>query len=346
MSSVRPPAHIVGHHDQVQSLLEDLERGNVAHAYLLTGTRHLGKFTVAKWFAKTLLQHGALTSEEEQQVSATFDRLIHSDLFVLDQLWIEGVCEDFALIARTSNVPQHHRKETRAKTDEISIDDIRALQERLYEVGTGRHRCCLIRSAERMTEPAANALLKVLEEPPEGMVFLLTSQYPSAVLATVISRTRILRFSRLPYQELQPLLENVNADDAQFLLRLAQGAPGVVCRLRDDPDALRCERTMYANAADFWRSSSLSSRLPLLTPLTERSEEAEHLLLHLALALRERAADGVHPPGLRPVPAQHWSGGQDYDRQATRALHELMRGLKTNTNRKLLVHEFALRVTV
>ena len=135
------------------------------------------------------------------------DRLIHPDYFQLDQLWIEDVCEDPAVIGCTTNIPQKHRQEVKAKTNEIGIEDIRALHERLYEIGTGQYRCCVIRSAERMREAAGNALLKILEEPPKGVVFILTSEFPSLLLPTLHSRMRQLRFTRLSQDALKPLVK-------------------------------------------------------------------------------------------------------------------------------------------
>lgn len=317
------PKEIIGHATELAQLSEDINSGNVVHAYLFTGPKHLGKFTVAQWFARRLLTVGSADDEARTRVWDQMDRLIHPDYFQLDQLWIEDVCEDPAVIGCSTNISQEHRQEVKAKMNEIGIDDIRALHERLYEIGTGQYRCCVIRSAERMREAAGNALLKILEEPPGGIVFILTSEFPSLLLPTLRSRMRQLRFTRLSQDVLKPLVKDMPPDDAQFLLHLAQGAPGVIQRLRADPDALRKERTVFAQASAFWRSQSLVARLQLLKPLHERSEEAETFLLHLALALHaEEGSKQAH----------------------STALHRLIRGLKTNAQRKLLVQQFAMAV--
>ena len=316
------PFPILGHTVQTASLLDDISSGNVSHAYLFAGAPHIGKFTVAKWFAKTLLQAGK-NPEAAQSVSDQVDRLIHPDLFVLDQLWIEGKCEDFDVIARSSNIPQQHRsKKPTAKTDTIGVEDVRVLQDRLFEIGTGAWLCCLIRSIERMHTEAANALLKMLEEPPQGVVFLLTTESPSAVLPTILSRARVLRFFPLSRPEMQPLIESAPEDEAQFLLRRAQGAPGIIRKLRDNPDAMREEKLLFSKAAEFWRSSSLMERLHIMKPLAERGEESDALLLHLALALRAES-----PENLTACSA---------------SLHDLIAGLKTNAQRKLLAQKFVL----
>ncbi len=315
---------LVGHQDQIQSLLLDLEAGNVAHAYLFTGRKHLGKFTVAKWFAKTLLTEG-VPGEGRARAEYEVDKLLHRDLMVIDRLWIEEVCEDFDAIAKSSNVPQAHRsKKPTAKTDTIGIDDIRAVQERLREVGAGTYRCCLVRSAERLQEEAVNALLKILEEPPEGAVFLLTAGSTSHLLPTLVSRSRVLRFSSLAPQEMKPLVAGMPPDDAQFLLRVAQGAPGMVLRLKANPDFLRQERQRAAWAQNFWGAGSPAGRLKLLEPLADRGEEASRSLLHLSLALREER--------------------ERMDPQRAEALTELAGDLQTNASRPLVLQKFVFAV--
>jgi DNA polymerase-3 subunit delta' len=319
------PEGITGHALQRALLQDDLATGNVAHAYLFAGPKHLGKWSVAQWFAKELLLYGAQNRTDRERIAAETDRLIHPDLLVLDELWIEDRNEDLEALGRATNIPQQHRVKSRAKTDTISIDDIRAMQERLFEVKAGQYRAALIRSAERMHEEAVNSLLKVLEEPPDGLVFILSSESPSALPPTLISRTRVLHFQPVPYAELTPLLSGLSDDDRRFLLRRAQGAPGIIIRLKADPDLLRQERLAYSNALAFWEATTLRERLKLLEPLNEKTEESEHFLLHLALALREKVDS---------VPTEH-----------VEALNQLIGRMQTNVQRPLLTEEFALALT-
>lgn len=315
-------SNILGHRSQLAELQMDLDQSNVVHAYLFSGAQHLGKFAVAKWFARQLLCYGH-DKEECPAINDQIDRLLHPDLLVIDQLWIEDVCEDFAVIAQSSNIPQQHRtKDSPAKTDTISIDDIRAMQERLHEVGAGKFRSCLIRSVERMQTAAVSSLLKILEEPPEGVVFLLTTQALSSLVPTLVSRARTLHFTRLTDSELEPLLAGAGQDERQFLLRVAQGAPGVIKRLRENPDLLRKEKQVYSSALAFWHSRSNVERMQLLQPLHERNSEADQFLLHLSLALREESE------AARPA--------------VVRNLATLCRNLETNVNRQMLAQEFVL----
>ncbi len=315
---------IIGHTYALETLTQDLETGNVAHGYLFAGPRHVGKFTVAQWFARELLTVDAGGDEERARRLHAFDRLLHPDFFVLDQLWIEDQQEDMNALSKSTNLPQQHRAKAHARTDTISIDDIRVLQERLHEVGGSRFRCCLIRSVERMQDAAVNALLKVLEEPPPGVVFLLTTQAMSSLLPTLVSRTRVVQFSPVSQKDIAPLLHAREPEDARFILRVSQGAPGLALRLRDDSDALLSERQHFAKASSFWHAGTLAERLQLLSPLYERSREAEQFLFHLSLSLREERPSQIPP--------------------RARELQELIDGLETNVSRPLLVQQFALAV--
>lgn len=313
---------LLGHERQIAEMRSDLQTGNIAHAYLFAGPPHIGKFTVAKWFAKQLLLQKT-DVEHAAKTEHMIDRLLHPDLLVLDRLWMEETFEDWNEIAKYSNVPQEHRKKAGAKTDRISIDDIRAIQDRIAGTGGALHRAICIRSIERMEDPPANALLKMLEEPPAGCVFLLTTQNMSELLPTVVSRCRVLRFAPLATDDLQPLLAAADPADAQFLRHVSQGAPGLIKRLLDDPELLRAEKLLHTQASAFWRASSLHERLKLLEPLHERGEGAKRMLLHLALTLREQ----------RPLPVGH-----EY---ALRALHA---ALDTNAQRPIQIADFALRL--
>ncbi len=310
---------IIGHERQRADLEADLASGNIAHAYLFEGPAHVGKFTVARWFARLLLARGLLP-ERAEAVHGAMARLLHPDDLVLDQLWIEERCDDWGVIARSSNVPQEHRQKAGMRSDTISIDDVRCIQDRLHETGTGKHRCCTIRSVERMQEPAANALLKILEEPPPGRVFLLTTQSIGSLPPPVVSRARVLRFRRLPAKAMTPLVAGLPDDDAQFLLHLAEGAPGRLQTLRGDPDALLRERQAHAQAAALWQARPAET-LKLLAPLRERGPDADRFLLHIAMTLREVRG---RPP--------HWAVAFD----------DLARGLATNAQRDLLLQRFAL----
>ncbi len=318
------PSSIIGHNTQLDQLMLDIASGNVAHAYLFAGPAHIGKFTAARWFARELLSVDR-DENERRDISDQMEKLIHPDYLVLDQLWMEEKQENWDIIAESSNVPQQHRAKKHARTDVISIDDIRALSERLIETGSSPFLCCVIRSVERLQDAAANAFLKILEEPPSRVVFILTTQGHQGLLPTIISRSRVLLFQPLSGKELQPLLAETDENDRAFIQHLAQGAPGKVIRLLNDPDLLREEKQIHSQAMRFWQTTSLKDRLKWLTPYSERGADSDALMLHLGLALRE-----------------HLSA--QYRGDWVKAYQALALGLSTNAHRGLLLEQFALAV--
>lgn len=314
---------VVGHARQIAQLENDLATGNVAHAYLFVGPDRVGKSTVARWFATELLTRG-LEPSAKSAAERQIERLIHPDFLSLDQLWIEDVSENLDEIALSSNVPQSHRwKAPAMRSDAISIDDVRVIQEKIVETGAGPRRACFIRGVDRLQDAAANALLKTLEEPPEGRTFLLTAATDSALLPTIVSRSRVLRFDRVPDADIAPLVRSVPADDRPFVLHLAQGAPGSAIALAEDPDVLRDERVMHAQATSFWGPMSTSERLKALAPITDKGGDAERFLLHLAVALRESPSRSV---------------------ARTNAFLRLVRRLETNAYKPLIAQEFVLSI--
>lgn len=310
---------ILGHKKQLLQLEQDVKVNNLSHAYLFAGAPHVGKTTVAHWFARHILTQN-LSDDQKERVHHQLEKLIHPDLLVLDQLWMEDRCEDWNVIAQTSNIAQQHRAKAGAKTDSISVEDVRQVQERLHETGELPHRVCIIRGVERMQEAAANAFLKILEEPPKGCVFILTTESLTSLLPTVISRARVLRFERVGDRDIQTLLRDQSEEDASFILHIAQGAPGVAFNLMNDPEALRAEKTLHAQAVGFWDAPTLFDRLNNLESLSDRGEKSDRYMFHLALALRE-------------------SG--DYSPTRERAFMHLLQGLKTNAHRTLQIQEFA-----
>lgn len=313
--------NIVGHAEQLAQLEKDIHIKNVAHAYLFSGPRHVGKLTVAKWFGKKILSIGQ-SVEEAKYTEEQCDRLMHPDFLVLDMLWVQGLSEDWDTISRFSNVSQQHRSKSKAKTDVISIEDIRGIQERLSDTAMGVSRVCIIRSAERMQEAAASALLKMLEEPLPGRIFILTTESCSSLLPTIRSRVRQLHFGRVQAKDLLPLVDKMTEDEQRFLQYLAQGAPGTLLSYRDNPDALRDARVLHERARSFWKTTSFQERIKILDGLGERSNTAEEYLKYIGLTLRE-----IRPPSFP---------------RAVKAYSKLVKGLKSNTNRPLLVQQFAL----
>lgn len=312
-------ANIIGHASQLQALQTDIDQNNVSHAYLLAGPNHIGKRAIAKQFAKNLICVGSTNAES---CAAQCDKLLHPDLLILDVLYQYGEVTDWEYISKFSNVSQDHRKKSQAKTDSISIDDIRAIQEVIHDRPLGAHRVCIITNIERMSAAPANALLKLLEEPPSQVVFVLTCSAASSLLPTVVSRTRLLNFTRVSNEVLHTALQVQDPLDEQFIVHLAQGAPGLALTLRDNPEQLRLEKTLHGQAKQFWQARNNKDRLQVLEPLKKRSPEAVALWLHLCLTAKE-------------LP---------YNSSRYEALLSMSAALETNVHRVTLINNFVMNL--
>jgi DNA polymerase III subunit delta' len=189
--------------DKIISLLShSLETNAVAHAYLLVGPRHVGKGTLALNLAQALNCDGP-------EVPCGQCRSCRRIL--------DGKHADVTIIGLGSGT-------------EIGIDDIRGLQ-RLANLPPYEGKCkvFIIDEAEYLSTEAANALLKVLEEPPQKVVWLLLAAEEQRLLPTIISRCQRLELKPVPSERAQDVLinsYNIDAEKARLLTRLCHGCFG------------------------------------------------------------------------------------------------------------------------
>ena len=189
--------------DKILSLLDySLKTNAIAHAYLLVGPRHVGKGTLAINFAQALNCDGP---EPPCGQCHSCQRILagkHADVTPI------------GLDSRT----------------EIGIDDIRGLQ-RLANLPPyeGKYKVFIIDEAEYLSTEAANSLLKVLEEPPQSVVWLLLAAEEEHLLPTIISRCQRLELKPVLSEQVQEMLinsYNVDADKAKLLTQLCHGRLG------------------------------------------------------------------------------------------------------------------------
>ena len=189
--------------DKILSLLDyGLKTDAIAHAYLLVGPRHVGKGTLAINLAQALNCDGPEVPCGECRSCQRIREGKHADVTPI------------GLDSRT----------------EISIDDIRGLQ-RLANLPPYEGKCkvFIIDEAESLSTEAANSLLKILEEPPPRVVWLLLAADEERLLPTIISRCQRLELKPVPSERVQEVLidsYNVDADKAKLLTQLCHGRLG------------------------------------------------------------------------------------------------------------------------
>ena len=146
-----------------------------------------------------------------------------------------GACDPCRLIAAGS-FPDVFRIEPDPEkaTPTIGVDQIREVVRQLgYHRYSGKRRFVIVDPADALPAAAANALLKTLEEPPEGTGFILLSTQSRALLSTIRSRCQRVRFGAVPDAEIARWLAKRGVADPERVARLALGAPGRALELAE-----------------------------------------------------------------------------------------------------------------
>jgi len=221
---------LLGHEAAEKELLDTFASGRMAHAWLISGPRGIGKATLAYRFARYLLAGAGRPASDGPGLFG--DELPASDA---NSLFIDpgssvfrriagGGHADFLCVERTVNDRGKLRME-------IVVDDVRAVGGFFgLTAAEGGWRVVVIDSADEMNRNAANAVLKVLEEPPAGALMLLVCHNPARLLPTIRSRCRTLNLSSLSDEVVRGLLQqhypNLPDEDASMLARLSEGSAG------------------------------------------------------------------------------------------------------------------------
>lgn len=211
-------------HEWAERLLRGhLARGEVRHAYLLTGPAGVGRRTLALRFAQALncLQPPAPGEFCGQcRICRQTAAMQHSDLAVV-QADREG--------------------------GTLKVEQVRDLQRLLYLLPyEARYRVALLLRFQEANPNAQNALLKTLEEAPQRVILLLTADSAENLLPTIVSRCEVLRLRSMALDRLQSHLEAQGMDrtDARLLAHLSGGRLGYALRLRDDPGRMDQRRSV------------------------------------------------------------------------------------------------------
>ncbi len=220
---------LIGHEAAEKLFLDNYLSGRFHHAWLVTGAKGVGKATFAYRAAKFLLCQdgegagGLFGPPETLDVSEN-----HPSLALLRA----GSHPGLAVLRR-----QYDTKNKKFFTV-IRVDEVRALNSFFQLTASeGSWRIVIIDPVDDMNASAANAILKILEEPPKKTLFLLLSHTPAGLLPTIRSRCRQLALRPLNdahmREVLTPYCETLSPEQLEMLLILAEGSPGKALRLLD-----------------------------------------------------------------------------------------------------------------
>lgn len=260
----RSNPHLFGHEAAEQRFQQEFAQGKLHHAYLMTGPKGIGKATLAYRFARHILATGAVqakkldtgmvslfgdtpepeTSVSKEQDDALFRRIAagsHTDLLSIS--------------------PAFDAKKGTEKNI-ISVEDARKVPEFLsLTPAEGAWRVVIVDAVDQLNANAANALLKILEEPPAAAILLLVCHEPGAILSTIKSRCRKFALeapSRDAFDKaLQAVAPHIQPHDYAALHALSNGSPGLAITL-DAYDGLK------------WYSNWLAALQPDATAVTRQ----------------------------------------------------------------------------
>lgn len=212
--SPRTSSELVGHMAALSAIRADFEQRRLAHGILLSGPKGIGKATLAFHIARMLLSEGR---PDDEAIARRIAAGSHADLLVVEPLFDAKKGE----VAR-----------------EITVEQAREIGQFLsLTPGESDWRVVIIDSADALNINAANAILKILEEPPPQAVLLLVSHNPGKLLPTIRSRCRLLKLHPLDSagfsQTMRLLLPEVPAGRLEALGQMAQLSPGLAQELEE-----------------------------------------------------------------------------------------------------------------
>lgn len=214
----RMTARLIGQDAAETDFLDAFHGGRLHHAWLITGPRGVGKATLAWRIARFLLSDatdpGTLDVPRDTPLQRRIDALSESRLALLRRPWD----------AKTDRLKQ-----------DITVEEVRRLKSFFgLSAADGGRRVVIVDPVDEMNTSAANALLKLLEEPPADTVMLLIAHQPARLLPTILSRCRNLRCAALSETDMTAALTQAGApvaEDGAALAELAQGSVGAAIRL-------------------------------------------------------------------------------------------------------------------
>lgn len=273
---------LFGHHEAQLAIVDGVRTERLHHAWLIGGPEGIGKATFAYHVAKYLLSlppagppaGDTLAFDPDGRPARLVNGLAHPDLVVLRRQ------------------PASDKKQA---TTQIPVETVRrALDVFGSTAGSGGWRVCIVDSAEDLNTAGANALLKVVEEPPPRAIFLIVAHQPGRVLATIRSRCRKLMLSPLDDQRMSGALRSLGVapeePEARRAIALADGSVRrALTRLDVDIAALILgAKTLLAKLPDV----NVKDVMGMADKLAGRAAEADFAIF--VETLEEWASEMLH----------------------------------------------------
>lgn len=247
---------VIGHIKQLAQLEADIAQDRISHAYLFEGPTELGKTLVARTFAQIL------------QCPENFCRR----------------CLTCKQIEKSQHIDT---LEFVDDGESLKIEEIRELLSHLSTTRQSRHKIIILQNTERMTPEATNALLKTLEEPMPGRIFLLTTTQKQQLMATLLSRVRILSFYPISEVTIRTQMATWSPDLDEATLKtittFSMGKPSRTLKFLNEPDHLRFYKELYEDILKHLKGSTSTERMLFVEELNKNPQEAQAVEAFLEL---------------------------------------------------------------
>lgn len=230
LENLAPPheqLHFFGHREAEQAILNAWSSSKMHHAWLLTGPKGIGKATFAYRAARYIFENGSMDGNGQ---TPALDML--GDPIIPTSLDIAHDCPTTRQVANRAHpnllsIERPYDSKTKKFRTEITVDEVRKTV-RFFgsTAGEATWRVCIVDPADDLNSNAANALLKILEEPPIRTVFFLISHAPGRLLPTIRSRCRRLNFAPLENPLLSQALTELEISPPDMADRMSQLCDG------------------------------------------------------------------------------------------------------------------------
>ncbi len=314
------------------AFLEALDAGRLHHAWMITGQPGSGKATLAYRIAAFMLSGGAGAQEDGLFATPLRQGLETDPEHPALRLIRSRAHPGLKVLCRAP------KKDGKGHYGVIRVDDVRELAA-FFGLTADGWRIVIIDALDDMNIAAQNALLKMLEEPPENSLFLLVCHAPSAVLATIRSRCRRLALKPLKDAELAAVIAEtlpaLTGEERAFAVSLAEGSPGQGLSLAAGGGIALLREWLSITAGD---GIDLQAALKLAERLGQKRHEEEYFLfrdiLFWWLRRRIRQAAGIDV-ALLPEEKTPSSGGlEDWLNVWEKTERLLRRAEEVNLNRR------------
>lgn len=252
--------YLIGHDEEVKLFLNAYNSGSLHHGWLITGDEGIGKATLAYKIARFLLsaedgkKYQSLDIEVNSPVFAQVIQRSHPDFKVLERDFTETDKKKLIKAINAGEEVDEEMKQGLKRSAVIKVEDVREVVSFLMKKSFNDNwRVVIVDSTDDLNTSSANALLKVLEEPPLKSILLLISHNPGRLLPTIRSRCARLSLKPLKTEEVASLLRRylpeLKEGEVQKLAKLSGGSIGRAMRYAEN-DALamydKIQKVCYA----------------------------------------------------------------------------------------------------